>query len=156
MPNIIDQIIRENYIQENQTLISDLHHFPKSLIIDNTTKISAKSAVVDLLPENYNVLENDIKSFNQNDQKDRKVSQNLRTRLQKKKSRKQQYVINRAQKLLSYDEKLKNWNIDPEVFDDLEIEIITQVTSGLIPDYPESFKIKYPHFLCIHVVHDTF
>ena len=71
LPNIIDQIIRENYIQENQTLVSDLHHFPKSLIIDNTTKISAKSVVVDLLPENYNVLENDIKSFNQNDQKDR-------------------------------------------------------------------------------------
>ena len=63
-------------------------NFPKSLIIDNITKSSAKSAVVDLLPENYNVLENDIKSFNQNDQKDRKVSKNLRTRLLKKKIKK--------------------------------------------------------------------
>ena len=99
LPNIIDQTIRENFIQENQTLFSDLHHFPKSLIIDNTIKITTTSAVVDLLPENYNVLEIDIKSFNQNDQHDRKVSQNLRTRTPKNKSRKQQYVINRAQKL---------------------------------------------------------
>ena len=52
--------------------------------------------------------------------------------------------MNRVEKLKSYDENIKNWNIEPQVFDDSEIEIITRVTSGIIQNYPETFKEKEP------------
>ena len=45
------------------------------------------------------------------------------------------YVTNIKKILLSYDETLKNWNIESDVLNNLEIEIIRQITSGLIQNY---------------------
>ena len=146
LSNEYDNNIHENFIGENQTITSSYKHFPLTLLADNKIKISATSSLLNLLPKNFDsVLENPRNIVPEN-KDEKKVKSRLRLKRPKKKTKKQKYIMNRAEKLFTYDNNLKNWNIEPDVFNDLEVEIITQVTSGIIEDYPENFKKKFPHF----------